>query len=615
MPARGLGGATAGRYGDACYADAPQIMKTTKLRGEIMSASPDEFDLLISSVAEGLIPRFVRSKRLGERDRLGIDLFQYDADTGAETLAVQVKTVEREIKPRHIKAFRKEIAKFQKLGPTVDEYWLVINKPLKVASERTELTDDLAGLVTSGKAAKARLLDQEGLIKHLETLARGRLVAWSAELQANLKEAYATRLQVVKYIQDVPYSAASLDWNPAAAIAKGARAFLDAVHQDQAGRERNPPRVLIASGFGFGKTTTLHAVAERWVAAGGHALYVPAALLPQRAFANGAGLVDGLLSTIAPADFPLQNPTKRLLRDTLRADLERSRDWILLIDAIDESPHWSSQVHLAALWAGVAALGIPTVVSVREEVYESRRLEFDHRVVRKAAGDFFERFELLDWPPSLIGTFLDQFATERAPAAPSAAFRRFREAVRTEAYTELYGDIPRRPLFLSMLAEDAWNGADPEQDLSRLYDKYFRRKLMTDWSGAGAGGQVVRAGALTERHGYEDTIERMMQAMQAVATEILRRTNPDLPAGVITAPDLERCLRQSLGEFANAEEVLLISVLRPAGRHPSTRDRLFSFAHQSFFDWFVAKSLIAEHGAAADQWATNDAVRLFLKTS
>jgi hypothetical protein len=588
-------------------------MKATKLRSDIMTASRDEFEVLIKGVAEDLLPNFARAWRLGERDKLGIDLFQYDPATGAETLAVQAKTVEREIKPRHIKPLCKEVAKYQRLGPPVQEYWLVINKPLKVASERAEIEAALAQLVASGKAKVARLLDQEQFIKHLGQLAQARIVEWSTAFQSTLRDEYARRLQVVAYIGEVPFRSSIEARAPADWVIDRSAAFLQSAHENQAGENRKPPRFLLASSFGFGKTSTLHAVADRWIASGKHAIYVPAARLPQRAFANGAGLVDGLLQAIAPPDIDQSTQVWRLLRSVLKDELSRSRDWILLIDAIDESPHWASQNHLSALWAGVAALGVPTVVSVREEVYASRRLEFSHAGMHNEGVDFFEHFELLDWTGDLIGQFLDLYAAQR-PEAPPAAFIRFQDAVRIGAYEKLYGDIPRRPLFLSMLAGDAWNGAEPERDLARLYEKYFRDKLLNDWFSPGAGGAPVRANSITERHGYEETIERMLLGMEDVAAAMAEEADANLPRGVIAAPQLEQCLRPRLGDYVRPEEVLLISVLKPAGRHPLDRSQLFSFAHQSFFDWFLARSRFRGASEFVSEEIGDGAVGQFMRT-
>ncbi len=79
-----------------------------------------------------------------------------------------------------------------------------------------------------------------------------------------------------------------------------------------------------------------------------------------------------------------------------------------------------------------------------------------------------------------MSAFLKAFE-EVHDGEPSIAFRKFADVIQTDRYAEKYGDIPRRPLFLQMLAEDAWSGSDPEKQLFRLYGKYFRAKLRRDW--------------------------------------------------------------------------------------------------------------------------------------
>lgn len=38
--------------------------------------------------------------------------------------------------------------------------------------------------------------------------------------------------------------------------------------------------------------------------------------------------------------------------------------------------------------------------------------------------------------------------------------------------------------------------------------------------------------------------------------------------------------------------MLFNSVIQTAGKDPATRDRLYKFANQSIFDWFIARAIV-----------------------
>lgn len=56
--------------------------------------------------------------------------------------------------------------------------------------------------------------------------------------------------------------------------------------------------------------------------------------------------------------------------------------------------------------------------------------------------------------------------------------------------------------------------------------------------------------------------------------------------------ELRVAVAETLESVERIEEILFTALIRPAGRDPETRERLYRFAHQSFFDWFLARGLI-----------------------
>ena len=60
----------------------------------------------------------------------------------------------------------------------------------------------------------------------------------------------------------------------------------------------------------------------------------------------------------------------------------------------------------------------------------------------------------------------------------------------------------------------------------------------------------------------------------------------------MTEDEVIGVIEEVTGEGPIVEELLLNSLLQPAGRDPLSRKRLFKFAHQSFFDWFIARAIV-----------------------
>lgn len=569
----------------------------SRIEHALRTNSRHGFQSLVCDLLSGLMPEFAEARVMGELDCLGLDVYAYDPETERETIAVQCKGLERAFEPGHTEMLLKEIGKFEKKGPVVRAYWLVVNRRLPKA-ERETLRAALDRLVDKGRAEQAELFDLTGFTGHLRDMARKLIGALADERRAGLRADFEQRLRVVNYLPDVPFGASTGEAvGPADWMTQQVRRYLGHIHHDHIGKDRSPPRFLVTASFGFGKTSTLHAAAERWLATGGQVLYVPAALLAERAFVNGAGVTEGLLLVIDPT-FEDRHPLVQLLmRETLRKDLARARDWLLVIDAIDENPNWEHLDKLSALWGGIADLGLPLIVSVREELLQLRRQEFERGDGRNFGRPFFEIVPLLDWRADLIEVFLARYEQDRPGPAPRQ-FGRLRTLVAGGDYEKVYGDIPKRPLFLGMLAQDAWQDVEPEQYLDRLYEAYLRRKLDGDRYSAGAEGRVVRLGPVGRRLSAEELTERLMRMMGLVAGRMLGVEGRD-PSPLLGEGLLELAGEEVGIAFEQVEELVLNSVLQPAGRNRQTGSRLFRFAHQSFQDWFAAAHLVRS-GAELD---------------
>jgi hypothetical protein len=569
--------------------ESPFVAKS--LRRELEIRSGHEFQSAFSILLADLIDGAVESKRLGHYDQKGVDAFVLTSDDQSMRTIIQCKGFEvLDFGRDQQRQCRQEIAKFAKKGPIADEYWLAINRPIKDQVLRKELLQDLAGLVNLGKVKSAELLDQAAMLRKLDEFAAARLFSWAEAKRKEQFEFYRTRMEFVRHIDSVPFNKTEI--NPTVFALEKVDSFFRKLSNTQAGKHRHAPKFLVSSEFGFGKTTTLQTLAQRWIDSGRHLIFAPAALLGHRAFTNAAGLAESLLQLIMPEDADFGELALLEFRIILKDILERSKDWLVLIDGLDENANAFRANSLATLWGSIADLGIPAVLSAREELVELRHAEF-HRNARLKVGPAFERIRLNDWNDTLILEFVDSYAAAQGGNIP-LGYRAFRDVVASKRYSEIYGDIPKRPLFLGMLAQDAWKGKEPERYLHRLYGTYFRAKFDYDRHSLAAGGAQNRPSAIVDAFGHDQAREAMIQVMQEAADQMLEITGPPDARSAIHSDTIgEKQLRQIARRFdipfVQLEDVAMHSLLQPSGRDPITHERLLRFAHRSFQDWFLAR--------------------------
>jgi hypothetical protein len=254
-----------------------------RARHNLVRASSTDFQREVIGLLSEVLEGSTESKRLGHLDRKGVDIYTYSPDDLTIELALQCKGFEVEqYGPDQHRQCRDEIKKYKLMGPSAPSYWLVLNRPITERSYRDELLNDLEDLRRSGKVSEALLLDLDPFMTKVQALAIRRLAAWAKDRRSELFEYYNERLRFTDYLPEVPFTVGIPARNPVEYIARRVTEFFSKLPPHQTGRYRPSPKLLITSSFGFGKTSTLHAVAGEWVRAGGQLLYVPAAFWRRR---------------------------------------------------------------------------------------------------------------------------------------------------------------------------------------------------------------------------------------------------------------------------------------------------------------------------------------------
>jgi hypothetical protein len=579
----------------------------SEVRQAIISAVADQFQLLVCELLEPLMGWMSPTKRLGLLDQKGIDAFCLGKMLGKFEIVVQCKGFEKlEYGPDQHRQCLAELKKYKKLGSRVKEYWFVVNRPIIITQYRQEILHNLSLLEKSGKVIKAELLDRDIFINRVMQLCDKQIDRWSDILRTEQFTHYMKSMQFTDYVADVPFIREKyVHTSPALKITDELSNYFLSVPEHQTSKHRKVPKLIITSTFGFGKTQTLHAIANSWLANKGHLIFVLAALLDVQAFSNTAGIVHSLLKLLVPDDFECSDLVMKLMRDVLRKRLSKSTNYILLIDGVDEHPSAVRAGSMVAFWHSIQDLGVPVVMSIRDELFENREKEFSMAVKtpQLKGAPPFERIQLQEWSKDIMLKFLDSFESKKTGKC-SKEFEQLKHSIKSDLYETIYGDIPKRPLFLGMLAQDAWAGGQPAQKLDQLYGSYFRKKFERDVLGTALGAAFQRSERIVDQHGFDEAFERMLKIMSSFALRLsIKEIIDGVPALIIQEIGGEGLLidltrNAGLGN-ALFEDVLMHSLVQPAGRNQKTRERQVRFSHQSYHEWFLARGLL-EKGHSAD---------------
>jgi hypothetical protein len=101
---------------------------------------------------------------------------------------------------------------------------------------------------------------------------------------------------------------------------------------------------------------------------------------------------------------------------------------------------------------------------------------------------------------------------------------------------------------------------------------------------------------MADMFGADEARERLIIVMGGLAGEmasIQMEPGQDRPSlvsrDVVRENELRMIASTEAIEFVQLEDVVMHSLLQPAGRDPRSRERLLRFAHRSFQDWFLAR--------------------------
>jgi hypothetical protein len=329
-----------------------------------------------------------------------------------------------------------------------------------------------------------------------------------------------------------------------------------------------------------------------------------------------------LLKLLTSADefvdtFPIEDQATvermvRLMSEKLLA--EHDSRLVLLIDGLDESPFLTTGNGLPTLFDALSNIRSSAVLTMRTEFWRTRSESlltgYVGRVAPIKRSERNRRLTLIELNP-WTNTQILQLITQVATAAKSASHRSnletLRETIDANAYGHLYGDIPRKPLFLRILTDFVAENGVAETSLAKLFREWVDLKLRRDVVAPRLHGGSGRSGITTDAQAPD--VVRML-AIQAMKSAAVLMTSSE-SGRVELLPQCEFAkLAQNLPSLQNQPDIVglaLNSLLMPARKHGVVT--AVQFAHRAFQEYFLARATLEDRafvGAAlppeVDSW-------------
>lgn len=541
-----------------------------------------------------LYPEILDAKDLGEIDREGVDLYILDLNRLNYSKAFQCKGFEKAFGDSQLKQCIASINTFSKAAIWAEEYYLIINVQLGSDYAR-KLLLHLDKLVENKKVGKVYLLNSNGFVSYYDKELRRVILNKISVSNKRLYDDYTFTMSQSFYYENVPFILN--DHHKSSPL----NSILDNIDSLTAQKTITQHCIgkyfFLVSEFGFGKTTTLLELYHRCLNKKFIPIYIPSAILDSNAFSGTSSITREIFKILFDDEINVEEYDKiiKFSSESMTSLLESSNNIILMFDGLDEHLQFYKLEGLRTLFNSTSAFRASCIFSFRKSYWEERFEDFKFALAKSKVNKDF--LFLIEWSDNEISNYIELFISKnknRLTINGVTRLRNLNQLVKDNCYSEYYGDIPKRPLFLDMILRDVVSGDIQKRNISELYFSYFLEKFDRDIL-----GQFEKFSPQREMPNYSiDFLKTVLIEIHESAAKSCIK-NEGFGYGedaVIENLIHEKDIRMRIIHFGLSNDMskfLSISVLTPVSKRGNMNMKL-KFVHKSFMEFFIARVLCNE---------------------
>lgn len=462
-------------------------VKWKRTKSELRNAEGRDFERKVLPFLRIIWADTILPQPLRTYDRGGVDILRWEnRKDNSIPLAVQYKGFrvgDSELGKDQVEQCEESIDAFIKKGFKADVYLLIHNRePNSVFQKQVE--SKLSELTKLGRVKEAYVWDHLMLIRKASDTIRERCRNFLS-LDETKAHNFSLDKPLCSPLEQVPIETFEMVFNRNQKISE---TFISEKIADPAQEllKTNISNLsLMLAKAGYGKTTS---ALRAFQFSDKKIFYLSAATLPRDGNSKNALFktwvtFDELYEQVSDEDFSI---LEQLISPALEYLLKDSKQPIILIlDALDESIYFSRPNGLQDLFNHIADVKVPVILLAREEYWTTKQEHFatafgqqavkqDKNIKRKAGV-----IRLKDWGKEQIKAFAERYKAQ-LKGTERANLDDFIELVKNDDYERVYGDIPKRPLFLNYILESvAFEGVKRKSRAKLFYD-WVRLKIKRD---------------------------------------------------------------------------------------------------------------------------------------
>jgi hypothetical protein len=570
-------------------------VKWKRTKSELRNAEGRDFERKVLPFLRIIWSDTILPQPLRTHDKSGVDILRWKRRKDKSIpLAVQCKGFrvgDSEMGKDQVRQCEESIDTFIKSGFKADVYILIHNRePNSDFQRQVELK--LNELKKLGRVKEAYVWDYLMLIRQAGDKVRERCRQY-----LSLNEPKANKLSLDKPLcaplEQVPIEIFEMVFNRNQKVSETFIAEKVSDPAQELIRTHISNRSLVLAKAGYGKTTS---ALRTFQFSDKRIFYLSAASLP-RDGNNKDSLFkswltfDEMYEQVSDEDFPVLELLISPALDYLLKDAKQPV--ILILDALDESIYFSRPHGLQDLFNHIADVKVPVILLAREEYWATKQEQFATSFGQQAVKQDkniktkVTVIRLKDWGKEQIKAFAERYKTE-LKGAELANLDDFINLVKSDSYEQVYGDIPKRPLFLNYILESVAIEGIKSKSKAKLFYDWVCLKIKRDFRNPIQAGGEGRKSILHNRPlDNEDEVLRLsFKIMKIAASKMTIIQNKRLE--LLPFCDIEEIKGESpdLAFSLDAVGLFLHSLLE---QEKSTAERqTVKFSHRTYQEFFLA---------------------------